>query len=224
MHLCHVRSLLQPPWDHRYIQDASATQYWLTFLRNRAVTVPAVCRRHMNSSRCAQGLVCPAKACDGIVIQSAAAEPPAQAPAAADSAVAGAVSAAAGGSQQTQEDRADSQADAVPNGHHQAFESEADAEHKAEPQPSADAVTSKPPGRPSTTWQCLQCGTAMPAQGENNSGCEQQASGRTPRVLCILCTLHVLCMLCTLRVLLFACRNRQCRAPQGKVSQSTCAV
>ncbi len=147
--------------------------------------------------------MCPTKACDGIVVQTSAAEPPAQALAAADSAVTNAQSAAEGDLQQTQQDSANPQAAAVPNGVHQADDAEAEGKLTAEPQPPADADASKPPERPSTTWQCLQCGTAMPAHGENNSGCEQQASGRMPRVLLFMCTtLAVHCKA--------TCRTRVC--------------
>ena len=76
------------------------------------------------------------------------------------------------------------QASAVPNGEHHADGAQANGEPDADPQPSVDADPQKPPERPSTVWRCLQCETAMPAQGLNNSGCEQQACERT-RPLCV---------------------------------------
>ena len=134
--------------------------------------------------RSTQGLVCPTKACGGIVVQSAAEDAPAQpCPPKADPTAADAQPALEGTSEQTQRDTAASQASAVPNGEHHADGAQANGEPDDDPQPSIDADPQKPP---STVWRCLQCETAMPAQGPNNSGCEQQACERT-RPLCVTC-------------------------------------
>ena len=114
--------------------------------------------------------MCPAKRCAGIVVQSAAARRPSQqtqTPAADGSAPQ---------STDAAEDRAPSQPDppdgdageaAVANGKQHA--------DSAAQQPPATAENEVTPAKSASVWECLECGTSMPASGPDNSGCEQQA-------------------------------------------------